>query len=136
MGLASQASKVAAYQELNKLVQALARKKTWEVLNKNVMTEVVRAVYVPFGARLTQEKLGQAVPVAGVILGAGLNAKTLSSAADAAEHIYRERFLREKYGLPAEPMQAIEPHEDVIDIAEILEAKIDAEDVGNGSSDM
>lgn len=100
VGLAPQAAKVAAYQELNKLVQALARRKTWAVLDSNVMTRVIKAVYGTFGAGITQRKLGQAVPVLGIAIGGGLNAKTLSDVADAAENIYRERFLREKYALP------------------------------------
>lgn len=100
VGLASQAGKAAAYQELNKLVQALARRKTWEALNKNVMTGVIRSVFGRFGVRLTQKKLGQAVPVVGILVGAGLNAATVHGVAEAAEMVYRERFLREKYGLP------------------------------------
>jgi hypothetical protein len=43
VGLASQAGKVAAYQERNELVQALARNRTWEALNTNVMAAVIRA---------------------------------------------------------------------------------------------
>jgi hypothetical protein len=110
VGLASQAGKAAAYQELNKLVQALARRKTWEALNKNVMTSVIRSVFGRFGVQMTQKKLGQAVPVVGILVGAGLNAKTISSVAEAAEMIYRERFLREQYGLPevdAQPVQGL-----------------------------
>lgn len=64
-----------------------------------MMTRVIRAVYGRVGQTITQRKLGQAVPVVGFLVGAGLNAKTLNGAADAAEHISRERFLREKYGL-------------------------------------
>ncbi len=52
VGLAPQASKVAAYQELNKLVQALARRKTWEVLDKNVMAQVIKRVYAAFGEKI------------------------------------------------------------------------------------
>jgi hypothetical protein len=124
VGLASQAGKAAAYQELNKLVQALARRKTWEALNKNVMTGVIRSVFGRFGVQMTQKKLGQAVPVVGILVGAGLNAKTISSVADAAEMIYRERFLREQYGLPEAEAQPVAHHEDAVDLTEILEAEI------------
>lgn len=41
-------------------------------------------------------QLGQAVPVLGTVLGAGMNARLLSSVTDDANHIYRERFLRER----------------------------------------
>jgi len=124
VGLASQAGKAAAYQELNKLVQALARRKTWEVLNKNVMTGVIRSVFGRFGVQLTQKKLGQAVPVFGILIGAGLNGATINGVAGAAEMVYRERFLREKYGLPESDDQPVPQHEDAVDVTEILEAEI------------
>ena len=124
VGLASQAGKAAAYQELNKLVQALARRKTWEVLNKNVMTGVIRSVFGRFGVQLTQRKLGQAVPIVGIFVGAGLNAKTISSVAEAAEMIYRERFLREQHGLLEADDRPVAHHEHAVDVTEILEAEI------------
>jgi hypothetical protein len=124
VGLASQAGKAAAYQELNKLVQALARRKTWEVLNKNVMTGVIRSVFGRFGVQMTQKKLGQAVPVFGILIGAGLNASTLNRVAEAADMVYRERFLRERYGLPELDDQPVSQHQDAVDVAEILEAEI------------
>lgn len=124
VGLASQAGKAAAYQELNKLVQALARRKTHEELNKLVMTKVIRAVFGRFGVDLAKKKLGQAVPVVGILVGAGLNATTVSNVAEAAEMLYRERFLREKYGMP-EPSEApVAQHEDVVDVADILKAEL------------
>ncbi len=133
VGLASQAGKVAAYQELNKLVQALARRKTWEVLNKNVMASVIKSVYGRFGVTLTQKKLGQAVPLVGIVVGAGLNAATISGVAEAAENIYRERFLREKYGIPEDTVTRVVAAVDVgvVDVAEILEAEIVDEDPGD-----
>lgn len=134
VGLASQTGKAAAYQELNKLVQALARRKTWETLNKNVMTKVIQSVYSRFGVQLTQKKLGHAVPVLGIVIGAGLNAKTISGVAEAAEMLYRERFLREKYGLPdtADDAVAVAEHSQAVDVAEILEAEL-VEDEGRAS---
>jgi len=130
VGLASQTGKAAAYQELNKLVQALARRQTWEALNQNVMTAVIRSVFARFGVKLSQKKLGQAVPVLGVVVGAGVNAATISSVADAADMIYRERFLREKYGLPDFEAQVLVAQADAVDIAEILDAEI-IEDAGS-----
>jgi hypothetical protein len=124
VGLASQAGKAAAYQELNKLVQALARRKAHEELNKLVMTKVIRAVFGRFGVQLAKKKLGQAVPVVGILIGAGLNATTISHVAEAAEMVYRERFLREKYGMPESNESPVLQHEDAVDVAEILEAEI------------
>lgn len=124
VGLASQGGKAAAYQELNKLVQALARNKGWEQLDKLVMTKVIRKVFERFGERLVKRKLGQAVPVVGVLVGAGLNGVTLSNVAEAAEMVYRERFLREKYGLPEVDGSTVSADGDAVDVAEILEAEI------------
>lgn len=102
MGLAEDAGKLAAYRELNKIVQALARRQTWKQLSSNQVTRVVQAVYASLGMRLTQRKLAQAVPVVGIVIGAGLNARALARVVDDAEHLYLERFLRERYGLPVE----------------------------------
>lgn len=100
MGLAGDAGKLVAYRELNNLVQQLARRQAWKQLNKNQVARVVQAVYKTLGMTLTKKKLALAVPVVGVAMGAGLNARALARVVDDAEHLYMERFLREKYGLP------------------------------------
>lgn len=126
LGTADQASKAAAYVQLNKLVQQLARRASWEQLNQNVVTMVMTQVYKRLGMRLTQRKLGQAVPVIGIAIGAGVNARMLSTIVDDAHHFYRERFLREKCGigeLGTDVASAV-ADEDVIDVAEILDAEI------------
>lgn len=135
MGTATGAGKVAAYAEINKLVQMLARRATWEQLRKNAVTKVVEQVFARLGIRITQRKLGQAVPIVGTLFGAGMNAKLFMSVTDDAEHIYRERFLRERYGLPA-PVTADFNGEgseeaDVIDLAELLEEELDKDDDGD-----
>ncbi|WP_433803400.1 EcsC family protein [Actinomycetospora sp. CA-084318] len=99
MGLASDAGKLVAYQQFNGIVQALARRQAWQQLSKNQVAQVVGAVYKALGMTLTKKKLATAVPVIGVAVGAGLNARTLARVVDDAEHAYMERFLREKYGL-------------------------------------
>jgi hypothetical protein len=99
-GLAEQAGKGVAYIELNKIVQDLARRRIWEKLNQNGVTQIVKAVYKVLGMRITQQKLGQAVPIVGILIGSGLNARLLARVGSDADHLYRERFLREKYDLP------------------------------------
>lgn len=88
------------------------------------MTGVIRKVFGRFGVQMTQKKLGQAVPVVGILVGAGLNAATINGVTEAAEMVYRERFLREKYGLPETDDQRVAQQEDVVDVTEILEAEI------------
>jgi hypothetical protein len=129
MGTASETGKAAAYIELNKVVQMLARRATWEQLNQSVVTGVVQKVFTRLGFRLTQRKLGQAVPVLGTAIGAGMNARVLLSVVDNAEHVYRERFLRERHGIPVNTTleldtnaaaTAIEDGYDVIDVTELV----------------
>ena len=124
LGTASEAGKVAAYAEINKLVQQLARRATWERLNESVVTKVVQKVFARMGFRLTQRKLGQAVPFIGVAIGAGMNAQLLQRITDDADHLYRERLLRERYGLDVAVVDAANVGEDDLDIAEIIEAEI------------
>lgn len=128
LGTASEAGKVMAYAEINKLVQSLARNATWEHLNKNVVTKVVEKVFTRLGFRLTKVKLGQAVPVVGVAIGAGMNTRFLRRITDDAEHLYRERFLRDRYGIEVEPdpvaADADEESRDDVDIVDIVDAEI------------
>lgn len=93
------AQKQAAYTAMSRLMGDLARRKGWEQLNKNVVTQLMSKVYSSLGVRLTQKKLAQAVPVLGIAVGAGLNAKMLKNTATTADYMYRQRFLIEKYNL-------------------------------------
>lgn len=126
LGTSSEVTKAAAYLELNKLVQGLAHRHTLEQLRQNVVTKVIEQVYAQLGMRLTQRKLGQAVPVVGVLIGAGLNAKTLSRVVDDAEHAYRKRHLQEKYGIVDDVPQptVTAERDDTIPIVDILDAEI------------
>jgi hypothetical protein len=115
----SEPAKAAAFQELNKVVQALARRKSWKELDSLVMTKVIKRVMGKYAERMTQRKLGQAVPVVGIVLGAALNAKTLNDVVKAADYVYRERFLRDKYGLStAGPATASSEGLDIVAIVE------------------
>ena len=100
-------AKLAAYQELSQLTQQLARTATWKQLNEHILPRIAAKVTDRLGFRLTQRKLGTVVPVAGILVGAGLNFALLDSVIGAAYWAYRERFIREKSGdfevqLPAE----------------------------------
>lgn len=125
MGTAAEAGKAAAYIEINKLVQMLARRAAWDQLNQNVVTGVIERVFTRLGFRITQRKLGQAVPIVGTLLGASMNARVLLSVVDDADRIYRERFLRDRYGFDLEVVpDAVDDEVDVIDIAEILDEEV------------
>ena len=125
VGTATQAGKAAAYIELNKVVQNLARNVTWRVLDKSAVTKVVRGVYARVGMDLTKRKLGQAVPVVGIVVGAGLNARLVNRVADDADRIYRERFLRERYGLVTADVEvSAADTEQPVKLADIIDAEV------------
>ncbi|WP_199443405.1 EcsC family protein [Umezawaea beigongshangensis] len=125
---ASNAGKAQAYLELNKVVRGLAGRQSWMQLEQHVVTRVVQQVYQRLGIRLTKQKLAQAVPVVGVVIGAGLNARLLSRVVDDANHAYRRRFLQEKYGLLPAPVADVADVADTISVAEIVDAEIVDED--------
>ena len=122
-----QAAKQRAFIELNRLVKMLVRNATWKQLDENVMTQIIRRVFQRLTERMTKQKLAAAVPIAGIVIGAGINMRTLARVDDAADLVYRDQFLRDKYGipLPAEEQDVTEspPDEEDGDIplAEIIE---------------
>lgn len=91
-------AKYYAYRELSQLAQGLARRATWTVLNEHILTRVAQKFASDMSVRLTQRKLGQIVPVAGILIGAGLNYHLLDEVCESAYWAYRERFLRDKEG--------------------------------------
>jgi hypothetical protein len=130
LGMASsQVGKMAAYGELARLTQLLARQAPWIALNQQVMTKVVQRFAAQFGQRLTKKKLSQFVPVAGIAVGAGLNYWVVDQTAEAAYEAYRERYLRDKVGGdglvedgPVAPSGAGDGQDDdVISVLRILE---------------
>jgi hypothetical protein len=94
---ASTSAKMAALADISRLTQLLVRGKTWEVLNRHLLTRVARELATKFGFRLTQKGLGKLVPVVGVAAGGVTNWASLEGIFDAAEMSYRRRFLLEKY---------------------------------------
>jgi hypothetical protein len=78
---------------------------------------------------LTKKKLAQAVPVAGALINAGVNAGLIRQAFRRAEAVYRLRFLSEKYGIdPAEWCREFptgsDEAEPVVQVDEELEAEV------------
>ena len=93
----STTAKTAAFADVSRLTQALVRGKTWEVLNKSVVSKVSGQFAKAFGVRLTKKSLGKFVPLVGILLGGTFNWATLEGIFDAADVAYRRRFLLEKY---------------------------------------
>lgn len=93
----STSAKTAPMADISKLTQALYRGKAWAVLDKSIVAQVSKRLAEKFVDRLTKQGLGKFVPVAGIILGGGLNWATLEGIVDVADVAYRRRFLLGKY---------------------------------------
>ncbi|WP_173009836.1 EcsC family protein [Mycolicibacterium sp. P9-64] len=129
----SAAEKAASLAALSRLTQEMMRQATWKQLQRHQMVNVIQTVVTSLGFNLTKKKLAQIVPVAGVLINGGLNARLAQNTFKRAQDAYQLRFLTEKYGLDPESWAP-----DVIDAAatdmplvdEILDAEI-ASDGGN-----
>lgn len=93
----SATAKTAAMSDISRLTQALVRGKTWEILDKSIVSKVSAQFAKSFGFRLTKQGLGKVVPAVGILVGGTLNWTTLEAIVDAADIAYRRRFLLEKY---------------------------------------
>jgi hypothetical protein len=91
--------KYAAYAELSRLTQSLARGATWTTLERSALPVVLQRFARVFGVRLTKRKLGQMVPIVGIAVGGGVNYLLVDSVTTSAYWVYRERFLNEKRGI-------------------------------------
>ena len=100
---ATAAEKAAALANLRRLTTLMMRQPTWAELNRHALVKLIDRVFTVLGEKLIKRKLAQAVPVAGVLINAGLSAQMADSAYRSARDAYRLRFLSEKYDLP--PME-------------------------------
>lgn len=92
-------AKTTVLASLSRLTQDMMRRATWTQLNQHLLVEIVNRAFASLGLKLTQKKLAQIVPVAGVIISAGVNVQLVQRMHAAAMHAYRLRFLTEKYQL-------------------------------------
>lgn len=99
LGSASQAAaKTVAMAELAKVARLAVGKKAWSELERYTSVRVMQEIAKTLGVRLTKAKLAEIAPLVGAPIGAGFNAFFVGAVCDAAYHLYRERFLAEKYG--------------------------------------
>ena len=118
LGLASSptdASKTLAMAQLVRIAQDVAKKATWEQLEKSVFVKIIQEIAKTLGIRLTKAKLAQAIPMMGAAVGGGFNAYFTMKVCDSAFYLYRERFLAKKYGasvieVTVDPAEDIDPH--------------------------
>lgn len=118
-------AKTQALAALSRLTQRMMRRATWNELNKHLLVKVLQKVYQRLGLRLTQRKLAQLVPVAGIGINAALTASLVDKTFERAQAVYRLRALSEKYGIdPGEWTSSSAPtlsDEEIVDVDEILE---------------
>jgi hypothetical protein len=101
LGLAStydDEAKQVAMTQLIKIARDVAKKQIWKDIEKTALIESIQIVARALGVRLAKAKLAQVVPVTGAVIGAGFNGYYTAKVCDAAYHLYRERFLAQKYG--------------------------------------
>ncbi|MBA2507879.1 MAG: EcsC family protein [Nocardioidaceae bacterium] len=70
-----QGGKTQTLRSLSRLTQQMMRQATWTQLRGHQLVGVIEKVYLALGFQLAKTKLAQAVPVAGVVLNAGLSAQ-------------------------------------------------------------
>jgi hypothetical protein len=110
VGLSSDADSPDAYEEVASLIASRAKDKDKKKRQQRQLRRLANAVHKRLLAQIGQRELAQLVPVAGVGIGAVLSARLIGRVVDAAEHLYRERFLHEKYDIPF----GDEPPEEVV----------------------
>ena len=94
-------TKTKAFQELSKVTQHLVRNASRKILSEHAVVAAVEKMAASIGFKITKRKLGQAIPVIGIAIGAGLNAQIINSVAKDAQSAYRLRHLIQMYGLDA-----------------------------------
>jgi hypothetical protein len=132
-------AKASALASLARLTQDMMRRATWTQLDQHLLVQVVNRAFASLGLKLTQKKLAQVVPIAGVFISSGLNLQLVRRVHAAAVDAYRLRFLTVKYGLEPSASTDVIPlegeasdEEDVIQIPELIgEALRNAEAVGD-----
>jgi hypothetical protein len=100
VGLSSDADAPGAYAEVASLIASREKDKEKKKRQQRQLRRLAHAVHQRLLSQIGQRELAQLVPVVGVGIGAALSARLLGRVVDAAEHLYRERFLHDKYEIP------------------------------------
>jgi hypothetical protein len=118
--------KAASLAALSRLTQEMMRQATWKQLQQHQMVKIIQTVVTALGFRLTKRKLAQGVPVAGVMINGGLNARLARNTFNRAQDAYRLRFLTEKYELDPASWSPDVSDADVTDVP-LIDEIVDAE---------
>lgn len=94
----AQTVRAAAMVNLHQIGMGIAKGLPLRELDQYVLVPLVRRVAQMLGVQLTRRGLTRLLPIIGAAASAAANAKLAASVCEAAEHLYRERFLLRKYG--------------------------------------
>ncbi len=75
-----------------------ARIQSMQTLEQMGLSTAIERAARALGLKLTGAKMAQVVPVTGAVIAGGFNAYYTAKVCTTARHLYRERFLLEKYG--------------------------------------
>jgi hypothetical protein len=100
VGLSSEDDAPGAYQEVAELITAKSQETQKRKQQQAQIKRLGHAVHQRLLVQIGQREIAQLVPVLGVGVGAVLSARLLARVVDTAAHLYRERFLHDKYELP------------------------------------
>ncbi len=87
-----------ALKPISRASQGIAKRQAIESAGQYAITGSIKKIAEKLGVKLTRAKLAQMLPVAGAIIGGGLNVMYTQKVCTTAQHLYRERFLMSKYG--------------------------------------
>lgn len=87
-----------ALKPISRASQGIAKRQAIESAGQYAITGSIKKIAEKLGIKLTKAKLAQMLPVAGAVVGGGLNVMYTNKVCHTAQQLYRERFLLAKYG--------------------------------------
>ena len=100
VGLSSEQDAPEAYEEVASLVRTREVDKEKKKRQQRQLRRLGQAVHQRLLSQIGQREIAQLVPVVGIGIGAVLSGRLVAHVVDAADHLYRERFLDDKYDVP------------------------------------
>lgn len=96
-GIAREGAKTVAMMRVRELALMLAAKRTIAQLSQKQLFNLMRRVYALLLLKTAKRNIAKGLPVAGILIGGGINYGSVRNLVEAAEHLYPERFLFTKY---------------------------------------
>ena len=87
-----------ALKPITRASQGIAKRQAIESAGQYAITGSIKKIAEKLGIKLTKAKLAQMLPIAGAVVGGGLNVMYTNKVCHTAQQLYRERFLLARYG--------------------------------------